>query len=71
MAEQNSLVYEYSIILVHLSVNGHYGSLYVLGLTSSAEINVRCTCLFEVEFSQEIGPRVGVSKHRQSLSLGY
>ena len=71
MAEKNSLVYEYNIIFVHFSVNGHYSSFHVLGLTSSAEINFSCTCLFEVEFSQEIGPRVGVSDHRQSLSLGY
>jgi hypothetical protein len=40
VAEQNSIVYKYHILLIHLSVVGHLGSFHSLGIVNNAAINM-------------------------------
>jgi hypothetical protein len=40
VAEKNSIIYKYNILLIHLSVVGHLGYFHSLAIVNSAAINM-------------------------------
>jgi hypothetical protein len=40
MAEQNSILYKYHVILSHLSVEGHLGCFHYLAIMNSTAVNM-------------------------------
>ena len=69
MAELYSTVYVYSIFLIHSSVNGPLGCLHVLTVVNSAAGNTGVYVSFQIEFSLDIHPRVGLQSHLTTLYL--
>ena len=57
-----------SIFFIHSSVNGHLGCFYVLALANSAAINIGVHLFFfEIEFSLDICPEVGLLDYKVAL----
>ena len=68
-------MYIYHIFFIHLSVGGHIGCFHVLALlhsstiVNSAAMNMGCIYLFELQFSPDICPRVGLLDYIAALFL--
>ena len=48
------------IFFIHSPVNGHLGCSHVLVVVNSAAMNLGCMYLFELEFSPDMCPAVGL-----------
>ena len=59
----------YRIFFIHSSVDGHLGCFHVLSIVSSSAVNIGCMCLFELWFSPDICPGVGLLDHMVILYL--
>ena len=56
-------------IFIHSSVDGHWVCLHVLGIVNSVSMNIGIHVLFEVWFSLDICPVVGLLDHMVVLFL--
>ena len=59
----------YHIFFIHSSVDGHLGCIHVLTIVNSAAVNIMCMYLFELLFSLDICPGVGLLGHMVALFL--
>ena len=59
----------YHIFFIHLSVDGHLGCFYDLAIVNSAVMNIGVHVLFELWFSLDIRPVVGLLHHMVILFL--
>ena len=60
-------IYIHLIFFIHLSVDGHLGCFHVLAIVNSAAMNTGCIYLFELWFSPDICPGVGLLDHMVTL----
>ena len=56
-------------LLTHSSFDGHLGSFHVLAVVNSAAVNIGVHVHFELEFSPDICPGVGLLGHMVVLFL--
>ena len=61
------LVYMYHVFFIHSSVAGHLDCFHALPIVNSAAVNIRMHCCFELWFSSDKCPGVGL----QDLNLSY
>ena len=57
----------YHIFFIHSSVNGHLGCFYVLLLQIVLLLTLGCIYFFEIEFSLDICPEVGLLDYKVAL----
>ena len=69
MAKYYSIVYMYHSFFIHSSVDGYLGCFRVLATANSAAMNIGCMYPFELWFSSDICPRVGLLDHILVLFL--
>lgn len=61
MSEYYSILYMYNFWLIHLSVIGHLGCVYVLAVVNRAAMNIRVHVSFEITVLTGFMPRSGIS----------
>ena len=61
----------YHIFFILSSIDGHLGCFCVLDIANSAEVNVGFIYLFELWFSLDIFPGVGLQDHIVALLLAF
>ena len=59
----------YHIFFIHSSVDGHLGFFHVLTIVNSAPMNTGMHAFFELWFSLDISPRVGLLNDMVALFL--
>ena len=62
-------MYIYHVFFIHLSVSGHLGFFHVLAIVNSAAMNIGVNDLFELWFSPDICPGVGLLDHMVVIFL--
>ena len=62
-------IYIYHIFFIYSSVDGHFGCFHVLAIVSSAAVNIGVHVSFQLEFSLDICPGVGLQDHMVNLFL--
>jgi len=69
--QQYSIVYMCHIFFIHSSIDGHLGCFHVLAVVNSAALcwTLGCMYLFELWFSLDICPAVGLLDHVVALFL--
>ena len=64
-----SIVYMYHMFFIHSSVNEHLGCFHALTVVNSAAKNIGVHVSFELWFSSEIYPGVGLLDYMVALLL--
>ena len=62
-------MYIYHIFFINASVDGHLGCFLVLAIVNSAARDIGRMYLFELEFSPDIHPGMGLLDHMVALFL--
>ena len=73
MVEKYSIIHVYHNFLIHPSVDGHLGCFNVLAIVNSFAMNTGVHALhcFELWFSLNICPRVGLQGHMVDIFLDF